>query len=420
MNYERIQLAENIGYSEIIDSKFKTGVLQINFITELSPVSASLNALSLFTASMTNSKYPDIADFSARLDELYGSEIFANIHITGDCQVGTMGAVWLDNKYALDEEEIELEVIKILFDCIFAPDVKDGKFNEKSFSIVKKDILSKIEAEINNKRRYAVRKASQIAYKDEPAQYSAYGTKETVMNVNEEDAYNGFLELIKNAQIEIYYVASQKNDSVKELVSDVFKSIQNTGNTYEFINFSPAKNQPERVSEVLDVNQSKMVLVFKSENEDKYAMKFLSALYGETPFSKLFANVREKMSLCYYCASGYTRTKNTIIVDCGVENKNIEIAEKEILNQLDEIKKGNFSDEDMNNVLLSFANSLNAIGDTIGSYINWYNSAFIGKELLTPEETLEKYKSVTKERIIKSAESLILDTVYVMKSKESF
>ncbi|MDE5946611.1 MAG: insulinase family protein, partial [Oscillospiraceae bacterium] len=167
-------------------------------------------------------------------------------------------------------------------------------------------------------------------------------------------------------------------------------------------------------------NQSKMVLVFKSENEDKYAMKFLSALYGETPFSKLFENVREKMSLCYYCASGYTLTKNTIIVDCGVENKNIEIAEKEILNQLDEIKKGNFSDEDMNNVLLSFANSLNAIGDTIGSYINWYNSAFIGKELLNPEETLERYKSVTKERIIKSAESLTLDTVYVMKSKESF
>ena len=161
-----------------------------------------------------------------------------------------------------------------------------------------------------------------------------------------------------------------------------------------------------------------MVLVFKSEKDDKYAMKMLSALYGETPFSKLFANVREKMSLCYYCASSFARTKNTIFVDCGVESKNIETARNAIIAQLDEIIRGNFSDEDIQNVLTAFENGFSGIGDTAGSYINWYKSAVYEGEYLTPEQTLEEYRAVTRERIIECAESLVLDTVYVMKSRE--
>ena len=161
-----------------------------------------------------------------------------------------------------------------------------------------------------------------------------------------------------------------------------------------------------------------MVLAFKSEKDDKYAMKMLSALYGETPFSKLFANVREKMSLCYYCASHFSGLKNCIFVDCGVETKNIETAEKAILEQLDEIIKGNFSDEDIQNILVSIENSFSGIGDTINSYINWYKSAVYEGEYITPEKKLEEYRNVTRERIIECAKSLVLDTVYIMKSRE--
>ncbi|MGN0677959.1 MAG: M16 family metallopeptidase [Ruminococcus sp.] len=418
MTYERIRLAENIGLSEIIDSKFKTGVLEIDFITPLSPETSSQNASAICSINMTNSKYPSITEFFSKLNSLYGSNIFSRVNRISDFQINSIGASWLDSKYALEGEDIETETIKMLLDCIFSPDIRDNAFNQNVFEIAKKDIQAKIDSEINNKRGYAVRQASKIAFRGEPAENNSYGTSETLKEVTSESAYSALQNLIRNSQIEISYVSAQKNDKIRKLLSETFGKSGNKGNTYKFINFSPIKQTAEEFTETLDVNQSKMVLVFKTKKDDKYAMKMLSALYGETPFSKLFANVREKMSLCYYCSSSFSRAKNCIFVDCGVETKNIETARNAIIGQLDEIISGNFSDEDMQNVLLAFENSFSGIGDTAGSYINWYKSAVYEGEYLTPEQTLEKYRNVTRERIIECAESLVLDTVYVMKSKE--
>lgn len=418
MTYERIRLAENIGFSEIIDSKFKTGVLEIDFITPLSPETSSQNASAICSINMTNSKYPSITEFSSKLNSLYGSNIFSKVNRISDFQINSIGASWLDSKYALEGEDIETETVKILLDCIFSPDIKDNAFNQNVFEIAKKDIQAKIDSEINNKRGYAVRQASKIAFRGEPAENNSYGTSETLKEVTSESAYSALQNLVINSQIEISYVSAQKNDKIRKILSDVFGKLKRNGNTYKFISFSPIKPSPEEFTETLDVNQSKMVLVFKTKKDDKYAMKMLSALYGETPFSKLFANVREKMSLCYYCSSSFSRAKNCIFVDCGVETKNIETARNAIIGQLDEIISGNFSDEDMQNVLLALENSFSGIGDTAGSYINWYKSAVYEGEYLTPEQTLEKYRNVTRERIIECAKSLVLDTVYVMKSKE--
>lgn len=418
MTYERIRLAENIGFSEIIDSKFKTGVLEIDFITPLSPETSSQNASAICSINMTNSKYPSITEFSSKLNSLYGSNIFSKVNRISDFQINSIGASWLDSKYALEGEDIETETVKILLDCIFSPDIKDNAFNQNVFEIAKKDIQAKIDSEINNKRGYAVRQASKIAFRGEPAENNSYGTSETLKEVTSESAYSALQNLIRNSQIEISYVSAQKNDKIRKLLSETFGKSGNKGNTYKFVGFSPIKPAPEEFTETLDVNQSKMVLVFKTKKDDKYAMKMLSALYGETPFSKLFANVREKMSLCYYCSSSFSRAKNCIFVDCGVETKNIETARNAIIGQLDEIISGNFSDEDMQNVLLALENSFSGIGDTAGSYINWYKSAVYEGEYLTPEQTLEKYRNVTRDRIIECAKSLVLDTVYVMKSKE--
>ncbi|MDD7184724.1 MAG: insulinase family protein [Ruminococcus sp.] len=418
MTYERIRLAENIGFSEIIDSKFKTGVLEIDFITPLSPETSSQNASAICSINMTNSKYPSITEFSSKLNSLYGSNIFSKVNRISDFQINSIGASWLDSKYALEGEDIETETVKILLDCIFSPDIKDNAFNQNVFEIAKKDIQAKIDSEINNKRGYAVRQASKIAFRGEPAENNSYGTSETLKEVTSESAYSALQNLVINSQIEISYVSAQKNDKIRKILSDVFGKLKRNGNTYKFISFSPIKPSPEEFTETLDVNQSKMVLVFKTKKDDKYAMKMLSALYGETPFSKLFANVREKMSLCYYCSSSFSRAKNCIFVDCGVETKNIETARNAIIGQLDEIISGNFSDEDMQNVLLALENSFSGIGDTAGSYINWYKSAVYEGEYLTPEQTLEKYRNVTRDRIIECAKSLVLDTVYVMKSKE--
>lgn len=419
MIYKREQLADNIGYTAIVDKKFKTDVLSVKFITDLCPETNAENSIAVGTLATSNMKYKTLAELTSKLASLYGSSVYADVKKRGDIQVLSVGASWLDNAYALENEDITSEMLEIVSDCIFRPNVDGESFDEASFNIRKNDLLDKIDAEINNKRGYAVSQAFETAFRGEPAEYSCYGKRAQAETSTSASAYKAYLELLKNAQIEIFFVSPQENKSVKEKLAAEFAAIERSApKTYRFTSNSKAKAAAEYAEEKLDVNQSKMVLVFKSDNEDKEALKLMSTIYGETPFSKLFANVREKLSLCYYCASGYINSKNALSVDSGVETVNIEKAKEEILNQLEEIKKGNFEQSDIDNSLMSLDNALTAVGDVPSSYIGWYFGRFCEGDSASPEEIAEKYRAVTKERIIEAAKSLVLDTVYVMSPKE--
>lgn len=418
MKYNRTELTENIGFSSVIDSKFKTNSLSIRFITELDSNSAADNAVGIGVLSASNSSYKTLAALNEKLSALYGASLSSSAKKRGDIQLLGLGASWINNRYAIDGEDISSEMLDIICDCLFSPNVEDSKFDEDSFKITKKDLLDKIEAEINNKRGYALTRASEIAFENEPAVNSCYGTKETAVAVTPESAYKAYRNLLETAQIEIFYVGAEENVYIESALKYGFSKISRMPKTCSFVSFSPLKSKVQRVSEEFDVNQSKMVLAFKTTSEDKYAVKLLNTIFGETPVSKLFMNVREKLSLCYYCASRVVWSKGTIFVDCGVELDNIEKAKTEILRQFNDIRKGNFSDEELSNAIMSIDNALSAIGDTPSSYSAWYFERFCENNIITPEQQLQEYKAVTKERIIEAAKSMSLDSVYLMINKE--
>ena len=419
MKYNRAELAGNIGFSYVIDSKFKTNSIVIRFITGLSRKRAAENAVAVGALTVSNSRFKTLAELSEKLSSLYGASLSSSAKKRGDIQVLSVGASWINNRYAIDGENIAGEMLDIICGCIFSPNAADGKFDEASFKITKKDLLDRIDAEINNKRGYAISRAAETAFAGEPAEFSAYGTKEDAGSVTPESAYSAYCELLEKAQIEIFYVAPEENSLVESRLREEFSKLSRSSEAYSFTNPSPVKDSPARVSDELDVSQSKMVLAFKTSSDDKCALKLLSMIYGETPVSKLFMNVREKMSLCYYCASRTVFSKGALMVDCGVEQVNIEKAEAEILHQLDEIKNGNFSDEELSAALLSIDNSIAAIGDTPSSYSAWYFERFCEGKIASPRELWEEYQAVTRERIIKAAKSLTLDTVYLMLNKEA-
>ena len=416
-NYSRKLIADGVGYSTIIDPKFKSSRIKVMFITDLTAETAAANALALSIMGSSNSRYKNISEITSKLNSLYGASINIEILKQGDIQRLSLSVCSIDNRYALEGEDISSEVLSILQDCIFSPNAQNGEFAKEPFDFGKKDLLDSIESEINNKRGYAILQTQKRAFAGENSENSPYGTKESAKSVTSKQTYEAYKELLRTARVEIYYVGPEESDTVEKKLAECFKAIDRDVKEYKFIVPSPAKDEVMRAEEKLDVKQCKMVMAFKTSSKDDYALRFMNTIFGATPFSKLFMNVREKLSLCYYCASNYSGIKSTFFVDSGVEEENIEKAESEILNQLEEIKKGNFSDEDMANSLLSIENSLKGVGDTTGSYINWYYGCLTYGEILTPEEKAELYRKVTKERIIEAAKSLKLDTVYVMKGE---
>jgi predicted Zn-dependent peptidase len=419
MKYNRTELGENIGFSTVTDSKFKTNSLTVRFIMGMNPETSADNVVGIGMLSDSSKKYGTLSELNEKLSSLYGAALHSAATKRGDMQILSVSSSWIDNKYAIDGEDITAEMIDVICGCIFEPNAENGKFNGESFRITKKDLLDKIEAEINNKREYAISRACQTAFRGEPAGYPAYGTRTAAENVTPESSYAAYKKMLETAQVEIMYVSPEENNSIEERFKEEFSKIERHPLVHAFRSPSPAKKSVERVSDEMEVNQSKMVIAFKTDSEDRYALRLMSMIFGETPVSKLFANVREKMSLCYYCASRIAFSKGAILVDSGVEKSNIEKAEKEILHQLDEIRNGNFSEEEYTNALISMDNMLTSVGDTPGSYSSWYFERFCEDNFVTPAEQLREYRKVTRERIIEAAKSLVPDTVYLMLNKEA-
>ena len=419
MQYKRTEIADGIGFSSVIDEKFKTCSLTVRFITKLDKATAAANSLAISQLSAVNSRYGTIAAMNEKLSSLYGASLSSSVSKRGDVQLLAVGASWITDKYTIGGENISREMLEILRDCIFSPRIENGEFDAETFAITKKDLLDRIEAEINNKRGYAIAKASEIAYKGEPAANSCYGTAETASPVTSAQAFEAYRKLLETACAEIYFVAPEDDKSVAEMFAESFGALDRKPQPVTYRTPSPAKSEPETASEEYNVRQAKMVMTFKTSSEDKEALKMMSLIFGETPVSKLFMNVREKLSLCYYCACRTYFPKGALMVDSGVERDNIDKAREEILRQLDDMKNGSFTDSDIEAAVLAVTNGLTAIGDTPSSYAGWYFECFCNDELITPQQQAERYRAVTRDRIIEAAKSLSLDSIYLMLNKEA-
>ncbi|MCM1315062.1 MAG: insulinase family protein [Prevotella sp.] len=418
MKYNRTELKNNVGFTSIIDGKFKTAHISVRFITRLSEETAAANVIGTDVLTYSTSSLPTLSLLNEKLSSLYGANLSSYSSKKGDSQILEINVSYIVNRYAIDGEDIEGEMASLLIESIFSPNAKDGKFDEESFMITKKELLDRIDSEINNKRGYALARAAETAFREEPAGCMSYGTRKTAETVTAESAYSAYLNLLKTALVEITYVAPSENPAVLEMFR---KSFSETERIPEKINFntpSPIKSEVVTESEEFDVRQCKMVMAFKHDYDNMYAVKMLNNIWGETPVSKLFLNVREKLSLCYYCATRINKYKKAVFVDIGVERNNIEKAKAEILHQLDEIRNGNITDEEISSALLSLDNALNSVGDTPSLYSGWYFNCLCDNEIITPEECFRKYKAVTKEDIINAAKSLTLDSIYIMYDKE--
>ncbi len=417
ITFNKESLYNGIDFSSLVDKRFKTNLISIWIIDKLSDENAPYNALLMSFISKSNKKYPDITLLNKKLSSLYGASLSGTTSKVGDNQFMMLGMSCIADKYALDSEKLTSESVDILMDCLLNPNVENNGFSKKLFNPIKQELIDDIEAIINDKRSYALMKTSKISMKGEPSSTRSCGEKEYAENITPVSAYERYLELLKTSEIKIVFVGSECPSEVKEKIKERLSVINRNFKGKTTSEFSPAKAEPVFETELLDVMQSKMVMSFKCSDRNSHAVRLMTAIFGATPFSKLFVNVREKMSLCYYCAARYDEVKGVLNVDSGVEQENIEKARTEILNQLESMKKGEFTDEEMNNSLLSLINAAKSMNDSAASLASWYLKQDVMGTNYSPEEEIEHLKSVTREDIIKAASSLTLDTVYVLTKK---
>lgn len=415
----RRKIADGVYFSSITNKRYKKNLISVAFSTQLSEDTATENVIVPVLLTKCNSKLPTYKAFNNKMSRLYASGIGGTAGRQYDLQTISFGAYYLDDIYALSGEKMTGIMTDILIDCLTSPVTENGVFSEKFVELEKKTVIDNIETAINDKRSYAIERAMKTICKGEPASVCSYGTVEKAKLITPDSAYKAYRRMLETMPCEIICTGCSDFDGVAEKFAAAFEKAGRHNIENTTIALSPVKTQTEEVTERLTVNQSKLVLGFKSHSDDDAALVLLQKIFGGTTSSKLFRNVREKMSLCYYCSAARNDLKGIMLVNSGVENENIEKTKEAVIDQLEEIKNGNFTNEDINFAEMAIKNDFKSVADSAGNVSNWYFDCIRKNDIVTPEEKLGRYLGVSKERIIAAAKSMVLDSVYVLTGNEN-
>ncbi len=407
----------------IKNDRFNTTLVSYNFYMPLRAETAAHYALLPFMLTTCCDKYPDFSKLNFKLSKLYGANLSASAEKVGDFQLIKIAISVIDDRFTLDSEKLSDSAIELLNRLVFEPKVKDGAFYDEDIAREKRKAVEHIRGEISEKRIYARKRLIEEMYKGKPYGVSKCGTEDEVEKITGQSLYKAWREVLSHAFLRVNVISRSMPNGLFDVVSQKLSEIDRENITGSPICTPTEKAQKvNTVTENLDIAQGKLVMGFSSETygdeESTAALSVMCDIFGGGPYSRLFSNVREKMSLCYYCSASSVKAKGLIMVDSGVEKENAETAQKEILNQLEIIKKGEFTDTEFDSSIKGMTDSLNSYNDSQGLLDVWYSVKIFKDKLLSPEDSAELLCSVTRDDVVRAAKGVNLHTVYKLLPKE--
>lgn len=415
----RQTISDGVYFNSVHDGRFKTMRISATIFVPLQNETAAENALVSQLLTRCCEEYPDFTLLSKRLSGLYGASLSGGVRKMGDTQVITVSIAGLDDRYALDNESISQQLSELLCSVIFSPRLNGQAFDSGDLTQERRQLLDLIDSEFNDKRIYAATKALEVMCRDEIFGIKRYGMAEQINAATESSLYQAWQNILKTATFNFMYVGDSSADKIYTVFKNRFAGIERNPAPLSTEVVKTVKAVKEE-TEKMELSQCKLIMGFRTviaEPDARVnAMRLASAILGGGATSKLFNNVREKLSLCYYCAARYDRTKGILLIESGVESANIQKAKEAILQEIEAMKQGEITDFEIESAKLSVCNSFNSSNDTVGGLENWYISQLLDQEIITSEEMCEKINAVTKEEIIDVWQNIQLDTVYTLES----
>ena len=398
--------------------RFKTGILSVNLVVPLAGNVAEKSLLpSLLCASCA--EYPDLLSLNRKLAELYGAELTPSASKHGENLVLRITMTMIGDRFALDGESISVECARLLCKALFEPNVENGAFRPDEVAREKRIRLDRIEALKSSKRAYAQKQMLELMCADEAYSLSVLGEEEDISALTPEQLYASWQDLLKTAFVQLQVVGDLEVEPITALFREYFDRVEDRHVVRGETVVIPFAESVKRGEEEQDIAQSKLVMGFRCGMHEPFenyaAMRTFTDLFGGGTYSRLFMNVREKQSLCYYCAARLTAAKGILTVQSGVETGNAERAEKEILKQLDEMKAGGVTAEDLEKSKRSMEDFFLSVFDTPEELDGWLFSQVTDDEFQTPEDLVADMKEVTVEQVIEMANNISLDTVFLLK-----
>lgn len=427
MSYKTQEIKKGIQAHVIETNKFKTNLFAMFLTVPLNRENITQNALIPAVLRRGTEMLKSQEEISIELENMYGATLDCGVEKTGDNQVLKFYLETLNDNFLPNKENLSKKAIELLLDVIFNPLTENNHFKKEYVDSEKKTIKRLIDGRIDNKDMYAYTRCIEEMYKNEPYGLYKYGYIEDLENINEENLYTDYQNLLSIAKIDFFASGELQTDSVISIIEENqnIQKLQEREDTH-IVNTEDTEKKKEvqiqTIQDVKDVTQGKLVIgldIDYYKKDSRYAMCIYNVILGESATSKMFQNVREKAGLAYSARSTYVRQKNNIFIRAGIEIKNYSKALEIIKEQLEDMKNGKFSDEEIDNAKKYMTSGIKTVQDEQDSEITYYMGQELSKTLLTFEEYMDKINSVTREEILEIAKNIHINTIYFLMNENN-
>ena len=419
MEKTRREIMDRVYLTYLPAKKFKTSCLSAQFIAPLRRETASYGALLPLVLQRGTMSCPDIQQLSAAMDRLYGAQINPTIRKRAECQcIGFVASV-MDDSFAPMGEKLLEPTAALLGELLLDPVTRNGRYLPEYVDSERANLLDSIRSIRNDKRDWADLRLLQEMCRYEPHGVSRLGDEAGAEKLQMPKLHALYGELLATARLELFYCGSADCARVEGALDRALAALPRERVAEPAV--AERVGAPETVHEItetMDVTQAKLAMGYRAASEDTPALLLANLIFGGYSNSKLFLNVREKLSLCYYASSGYHRSKGIITVSSGIEAQNYEVARREIAAQLEAVQNGDFEPWELEGARSCMLSSLRSREDSAGRLEEYYLGQAATGLWEDTDALIAQLEAVTPERVAEAARSIRLDTVYFLTGKE--
>lgn len=413
---EQISVAPGARITVLPSEKFRRSRISINFLWPATRAWATAEALLPFVLERGYRDCPDMTELSKKLARLYGAALSVDGTMCGENRVLTVTVSGIKDEFALEQEPLSMEYAGIAFGVAFRPYLVNGLFDPEAIGPEREQLREVLESEINEKRGYCIRQARRKFFGDLPAGVERSGYLEELDGITPEQLTECYRRMLRLARVEVTVVGVE-TEAARFCLFEALKGLERTPAALAPISAVPG-TEPRCYEEPLPTAQGKLCMLFTAGApvplEELSAQRMATALLGGLPTSRLFQNVREKQSLCYYCVSSYAVLTSMLCIDSGVAHENAGRVRNAILQELDALCSQPVPPEELADARRALHNQLAAVSDTPQGLENWYFMEMLRGELKTPEEVAREIEAVTAEDVQRALSRFSLSVCYTL------
>lgn len=417
-----LPLGNNITLRALKTDRFKTGCFSVNFLRPHDAQTAGLDALLPSVLLAGTEHYPNIQSISTHLDELYGASFGTLIRRKGEIKLLGFYADFIEDAFLPEGEAVLAPIIDFLAEVLYHPLTENGCFCARFVEAEKQNLINAIESNLNDKRAYATAQMLKTMCAGEAFGVPRLGTVEAVRAITPESLWAHYQTLLRTSRIEVFYAGRKSPEEAAQMLRPAFEGRGAQTCVSAATQIVRRAEKCKECSEAMDVTQGKLVIGLRTgitvTDPEFPALVLLNAVYGAGTTSKLFVNVREKLSVCYYASSSIEKYKGVMLISSGIAFENYQRAKDAILAELEACRAGDISSLELESARRQVLSSLRAAQDAPTQLDDFYLGMALagGKDI---PELMQCIAALTVEEVSAAARSLSVDTIYFLKGVDA-